>query len=209
MLLGIADQALLAITNRALYDELDTSFLATMQALGNALDAKDAYTNDHAQALVGLCTEVADRLGVSGSELRDISVAAALHDIGKIGIPAEILNKPGPLTAPEWAVMKTHPQLGAQILEPVRALAGAAELVISCHEHWDGSGYPNGLAGPEIPLGARVILACDAYDAITTDRVYRKARASQEAMQELRRCSGRDFDPQVVDVLAAVIAATS
>jgi HD-GYP domain-containing protein (c-di-GMP phosphodiesterase class II) len=105
--------------------------------------------------------------------------------------------------------MKTHPQLGAQILEPVRALAGAAELVISCHEHWDGSGYPNGLAGPEIPLGARVILACDAYDAITTDRVYRKARASQEAMQELRRCSGRDFDPQVVDVLAAVIAATS
>ena len=120
MLLGIADQALLAITNRALYDELDTSFLATMQALGNALDAKDAYTNDHAQALVGLCTEVADRLGVSGSELRDISVAAALHDIGKIGIPAEILNKPGPLTTPEWAVMKTHPQLGAQILEPVR-----------------------------------------------------------------------------------------
>jgi HD-GYP domain-containing protein (c-di-GMP phosphodiesterase class II) len=209
MLLGIADQALLAITNRALYDELDTSFLATMQALGNALDAKDAYTNDHAQALVGLCTEVADRLGVSGSELRDISVAAALHDIGKIGIPAEILNKPGPLTTSEWAVMKTHPQLGAQILEPVRALAGAAELVISCHEHWDGSGYPNGLAGPEIPLGARVILACDAYDAITTDRVYRKARPSQEAMRELRRCSGRDFDPQVVDVLAAVIAATS
>jgi HD-GYP domain-containing protein (c-di-GMP phosphodiesterase class II) len=208
MLLGIADQALLAITNRALYDELDTSFLATMQALGNALDAKDAYTNDHAQALVGLCTAVADRLGVAGSELRDISVAAALHDIGKIGIPAEILNKPGPLTASEWAVMKTHPQLGAQILEPVRALAGAAELVISCHEHWDGSGYPNGLAGPEIPLGARVILACDAYDAITTDRVYRRARPSQEAMQELRRCSGRDFDPQVVDVLAAVIAAT-
>jgi HD-GYP domain-containing protein (c-di-GMP phosphodiesterase class II)/putative methionine-R-sulfoxide reductase with GAF domain len=209
MLLGIADQALLAITNRSLYDELDRSFLATMQALGNALDAKDAYTNDHAQALVGLCTAVADRLGVAGSELRDISVAAALHDIGKIGIPAEILNKPGPLTASEWAVMKTHPQLGAQILEPVRALAGAAELVISCHEHWDGSGYPNGLAGPEIPLGARVILACDAYDAITTDRVYRKARPSHDAVQELRRCSGRDFDPQVVDVLAAVIAATS
>ena len=92
MLLGIADQALLAITNRALYDELDTSFLATLQALGNALDAKDAYTNDHAQALVGLCTEVADRLGVAGSELRDISFAAALHDIGKIGIPAEILT---------------------------------------------------------------------------------------------------------------------
>jgi HD-GYP domain-containing protein (c-di-GMP phosphodiesterase class II)/putative methionine-R-sulfoxide reductase with GAF domain len=208
MLLGIADQALLAITNRMLFDEVDRSFLATVEALGNALEAKDAYTGDHAQALVGLCTEVADRLGISGRELRDISFAAALHDVGKIGIPAGILNKPGPLTADEFEVMKTHPQLGAQILAPVEALANAAALVISCHEHWDGSGYPNGLAGEQIPLGARVILACDAYDAMTSDRVYRRAMTQQAAMAELRRCSGSDFDPQVVDVLAAVIAAT-
>jgi HD-GYP domain-containing protein (c-di-GMP phosphodiesterase class II) len=207
MLLGIADQALLAITNRALYDELDGSFLATVQALGNALDLKDSYTNEHAQALVGLCTEVAERLGLTGGALRDISFAAALHDIGKIGIPAEILNKPGPLTAEEFAVMRTHPRLGAQILKPVAALAGAAELVLACHEHWDGSGYPLGLAGDQIPLGARVILACDAFDAMTTDRVYRKAMTGPDAMAELRRCSGTHFDPRVVDVLVAVVAA--
>jgi HD-GYP domain-containing protein (c-di-GMP phosphodiesterase class II) len=207
MLLGIADQALLAITNRALYDELDGSFLATVQALGNALDLKDSYTNEHAQALVGLCTEVAERLELTGSALRDISFAAALHDIGKIGIPAAILNKPGPLTAEEFAVMQTHPRLGAQILKPVAALAAAAELVVACHEHWDGSGYPLGLAGDQIPLGARVILACDAFDAMTNDRVYRKAMTAADAVAELRRCSGTHFDPRVVDVLVAVLAA--
>jgi HD-GYP domain-containing protein (c-di-GMP phosphodiesterase class II) len=207
MLLGIADQALLAITNRALYDELDSSFLATVQALGNALDLKDTYTNDHAQALVGLCTEVAERLGMTGAELRDVSFAAALHDIGKIGIPANILHKPGPLTADERAVMETHPSLGARILQPVAALAGAARLVLACHEHWDGSGYPLALTGEEIPLGARIILACDAYDAMTTDRCYRSGMGAQDAIAELRRCSGTDFDPRVVDVLVAVVAA--
>src|SRR5439155_14263115 len=153
ILLGVADQALLAITNRVLLEEAESSFLATVEALGNALDAKDRYTNDHAQALVGLCSEVAGRLGVSGYELRDIRFAAALHDVGKIGIPAEILNKPGPLTEDEFAVMKRHPELGAQILEPVAALAGAAALVVACHEHWDGSGYPRGLSGERIPVG--------------------------------------------------------
>jgi HD-GYP domain-containing protein (c-di-GMP phosphodiesterase class II) len=207
LLLGVADQALLAITNRALYDELEGSFLATVQALGNALDLKDTYTNDHAQALVGLCTEVAERLGVAGAELRDVSFAAALHDIGKIGIPARILNKPGPLTPDEVAVMQTHPALGARILQPVAALAGAAALVLACHEHWDGSGYPAGRRGEEIPLGARIIFACDAFDAMTTDRCYRPGMTAQDAIAELRRCSGTDFDPRVVDVLVAVVSA--
>ena len=207
MLLGIADQALLAITNRALIASLQDSFLATVQALGNALDLKDAYTQDHAQALVGLCTEVAERLGMPAPRVRDVSVAAALHDIGKIGIPAEILNKPGPLTAEERVVMQTHPALGAKILEPVEALSEAAALVMACHEHFDGSGYPNALRGEEITLGARVILACDAYDAMTTDRVYRPGMSPQDAIAELRRCSGTDFDPRVVDVLVAVVSA--
>ena len=207
MLLGIADQALLAMTNRGLLDELQDSFLATVQALGNALDLKDAYTHDHAQALVGLCTEVAERLGMPSVEVRDVSFAAALHDIGKIGIPTAILNKPGPLTAEEREVIERHPALGAQILEPVEALSGAAALVLACHEHWDGSGYPLRLRGEEIPLGARVILACDAYDAMTSDRVYRKGMTPAEAIAELRRCSGTDFDPRVVDVLVAVVSA--
>jgi HD-GYP domain-containing protein (c-di-GMP phosphodiesterase class II) len=207
MLLGVADQALLAMTNRALFDALDESFLATVEALGNALGAKDTYTQGHAKALVVLTTEVAQRMGVSGDEFRDLSYAAALHDIGKIGIPAEVLNKPGPLTAEEFEVMRMHPELGAQILEPVPALAGAAALVLACHEHWDGSGYPLGLKGEEIPLGARLILACDAFDAMTSDRVYRPAMSRADAVAELRRCSGTQFDPQVVDVLVAVLAA--
>jgi GAF domain-containing protein len=206
LLLGVADQALLAMTNRALVDQLQTSFLATVEALGNALDLKDQYTNDHALALVGLCTAVAERLGLDEAGVRDVSFAAALHDIGKIGIPQEVLNKPGRLTAEEFELMKLHPELGARIIEPVPALAGARRLVIACHEHWDGGGYPRGLAGDEIPLGARVILACDAFHAMTSDRVYRPAMTKTEAIAELRRGAGTQFEPRVVDALVAVVA---
>ena len=204
MLLGIADQAFLAMVNRGLYAELEESFLATVAALGNALGTKDEYTSDHAQALVGLTTNVARRLAVSGPELRNITVAAALHDVGKIGVPATILAKPGPLTVEEWAVMRRHPELGARIMEPVPALDGARRLVLACHEHWDGSGYPLGLAGGDIPLGARIILACDAFHAMTSDRVYRAAMPIPDALAELRRCAGSHFDP---DVTAALIDA--
>jgi HD-GYP domain-containing protein (c-di-GMP phosphodiesterase class II)/putative methionine-R-sulfoxide reductase with GAF domain len=206
MLLGIADQALLAMTNRGLYAELEESFLATVAALGTALGTKDEYTSDHAQALVGLTTSVARRLGLVGTDLRDITVAAALHDVGKIGVPAAILKKPGPLTVEEWAVMRRHPELGAKIMEPVPALDGARRLVLACHEHWDGSGYPLGLRRDEIPLGARVILACDAFDAMTSDRVYRAAMPVADAVAELRRCAGSHFDPDVAAALIETVA---
>jgi HD-GYP domain-containing protein (c-di-GMP phosphodiesterase class II) len=206
MLLGIADQALLAMVNRGLYAELEESFLATVAALGTALGTKDEYTSDHAQALVGLTTTVARRLALAGPELRDITVAAALHDVGKIGVPAAILAKPGPLTVEEWTVMRRHPELGAKIMEPVPALDGARRLVVACHEHWDGSGYPRGLTGGDIPLGARVILACDAFHAMTSDRVYRAAMPIADALAELRRCAGSHFDP---DVTAALIEAVT
>ena len=127
MLLGIADQALLAIINRSLYADLQESFLATVEALGNALDLKDPYTNEHALALVDLLRRRLRRIGMSAAEQRDVSFAAALHDIGKIGIPASILQKPGPLTREEFEVMKTHPELGARIIEPVAALVGARD----------------------------------------------------------------------------------
>ena len=205
MLLGIADQALLAIDNRALVDELETAFLATMQSLANALETKDEYTGDHAQALVWMAEEVGRRLELGDVDLRDVGVAAALHDVGKIGIPASILEKPGPLTDDEWVVMRTHPQLGARILEPVPALAGARSIVLACHEHWDGSGYPHGLAGENIPLGARIILACDAFHAMTSDRVYRQAIPVEAAIDELRLCAGRHFEPRIVDVLVEVV----
>ena len=206
MLLGIADQALLAMVNRALYAELEESFLATVAALGTALGTKDEYTSDHAQALVGLTTGVARRLAVAGSELRDITVAAALHDVGKIGVPAAILTKPGPLTVEEWAVMRRHPELGGKIMEPVPALDGARRLVVACHEHWDGSGYPHGLEGDEIPIGARIILACDAFHAMTSDRVYRAAMPVADAVAELRRCAGTHFDPEVAAALIDVVS---
>jgi HD-GYP domain-containing protein (c-di-GMP phosphodiesterase class II) len=205
MLLGIADQALLAIDNRALVDELENAFLATMQSLANALETKDEYTGDHAQALVWMAEEVGRRLELGGVDLRDVGVAAALHDVGKIGIPASILEKPGPLTDDEWVVMRTHPELGARILEPVAALAGARSIVLACHEHWDGSGYPHGLAGDDIPLGARIILACDAFHAMTSDRVYRRAMPVEAAIDELRDCAGRHFEPRIVDVLVEVV----
>jgi HD-GYP domain-containing protein (c-di-GMP phosphodiesterase class II) len=139
--------------------------------------------------------------------VRDVSFASALHDIGKIGIPLEILNKPARLTVEEFEVMKQHPELGGRIIAPVPALAGARELVVACHEHFDGSGYPLGLAGDEIPVGARIILACDAYHAMVSDRVYRKAMSSREAVAELRQCAGTQFDAEVVDSLVAVISA--
>jgi HD-GYP domain-containing protein (c-di-GMP phosphodiesterase class II) len=205
MLLGIADQALLALDNRSLVDELEESFLATMRSLANALETKDEYTGDHAQALVGMAEEVARRLELGDIALRDVGVAAALHDVGKIGIPASILDKPGPLTDDEWEVMRRHPELGARIMEPVPALAGARWIVLACHEHWDGSGYPRGLAGDDIPLGARIILACDAFHAMTSDRVYRQAMPVDAAITELRDCAGRHFEPRVVDVLIEIV----
>ena len=205
MLLGIADQALLALDNRSLVDELEESFLATMRSLANALETKDEYTGDHAQALVGMAEEVARRLELGDIALRDVGVAAALHDVGKIGIPASILDKPGPLTDDEWEVMRRHPELGARIMEPVPALAGARWIVLACHEHWDGSGYPRGLAGEDIPLGARIILACDAFHAMTSDRVYRQAMPVDAAITELRDCAGRHFEPRVVDVLIEIV----
>ncbi len=205
MLLGIADQSLIAFTNRMLYAELDESFMATVTALATALETKDEYTGDHASELESLSTTLAERLGLSGTELRDVTLGAALHDIGKIGIPSPILLKPGPLTDAEWEVMRRHPELGARIIEPVAALDGARELVIACHEHWDGSGYPHGLAGEQIPLGARIILACDAFHAMISDRVYRKGMPVSEAVIELECHAGAMFDPAVADALVSMV----
>ncbi len=167
-----------------------------MQALATALATKDEYTGEHASELETLSTSVAENLGLTGDELRDVTLGAALHDIGKIGIPSPILRKPGPLTDEEWTVMRRHPELGARIIEPVAALDGARELVIACHEHWDGSGYPLGIAGEQIPLGARIILACDAYHAMTSDRVYRKGMPNHEAVAELERHAGASSTPR-------------
>jgi HD-GYP domain-containing protein (c-di-GMP phosphodiesterase class II) len=173
--------------------------------LGDVVEADDAYTGSHSRDVVTLVLEVADSLGLDTRERRDAEFAALLHDIGKIKIPEGILNKPGKLTAEEWEIMKMHTVEGERLLSQVGGILGnVGRIVRSCHEDWDGTGYPDGLKGDEIPLVARIVRACDAFSAMTTDRSYRKARPAGEAVVELRRCSGTDFDPVVVEALAAV-----
>jgi len=186
--------------------ELSHAYRGTAMLLGDVVEADDAYTGSHSRDVVSLVLEVADRLGLDARERRDAEFAALLHDIGKIKISADIINKPGKLDDEEWAIMKTHTLEGERLLARVGGILGnVGRIVRSCHEDWDGTGYPDGLAGEEIPHVARIVRACDAYSAMTTDRSYRKARPAEEAIAELRRCAGTDFDPVVVEALAKSI----
>ena len=186
--------------------ELSHAYRGTAMLLGDVVEADDAYTGSHSRDVVTLVLEVADRIGLDARQRRDAEFAALLHDIGKIKIPAEIINKPGKLTDDEWAAMKTHTVEGERLLSQIGGILGnVGRIVRSCHEDWDGTGYPDGLVAEEIPLVARIVRACDAFSAMTTDRSYRKARPVEEAIAELRRCAGTDFDPVVVDALAASV----
>ena len=160
----------------------------------------------HLSGVAELSVAVARHLGMDGEELDEVSRAAELHDVGKIAVPEAILRKPGPLDDEEWAFMRRHTVIGERILSAAPALVPVAKLVRSSHERWDGEGYPDGLAGEGIPLGARVVAACDAYDAMTTDRPYRPAMPILEALAEMRRCAGTQFDPRVVDAFELVLA---
>jgi HD-GYP domain-containing protein (c-di-GMP phosphodiesterase class II) len=185
--------------------ELSDAYRGTAFLLGDVVEADDAYTGSHSRHVVDLVLGVADVLGLSPDDRRDAEFVALLHDVGKIRIPSEIINKPGPLDAEERAIIETHTIEGERMLEQVGGLIGhVGELVRSCHERWDGGGYPDGLAGEDIPLIARIVCACDAYSAMTTDRSYRKALGRDEALDELRRCAGTHFDPQVVDAILRV-----
>ena len=148
----------------------------------------------------------AARLGIEGDELAHLRHAASLHDIGKVAIPDAIITKPGPLTDEEWAFIRRHTLIGERILSAAPALRAAARLVRSSHEAWDGSGYPDALADVEIPLGARIIAVCDSFDAMISDRPYAPARTIDEALAELRRCAGTQFDPAIVPVFEQVLA---
>jgi putative nucleotidyltransferase with HDIG domain len=188
-------------------ERLEEAYFATLGALAAALEAKDAYTNDHAIEIAELAGAVCDELRIAPADARLIRLGALLHDIGKIGIPESILRKPGPLTNAESTVMQRHPQIGARILEPVPHFAQLVPLVRASHERYDGDGYPDGLSADRIPLGSRVIGVCDAFHAMTEDRVYRKAMAPAEAIAEIERCSGTQFDPECVRALLDVVRA--
>jgi diguanylate cyclase (GGDEF)-like protein len=174
---------------------------AAVQALAAAIEERDAYTHEHSEAVVHLARGVALLLGMSNDHAARIAHAALLHDVGKLAVPHAILHKAGPLDPEEWAVMFEHPIAGERILLRIPELAAIAPIVRHEHEHWDGSGYPDRLRGLRIPVGSRIILACDAWHAMRTDRPYRSALDADAAIAELRRGAGREFDPEVVDAL--------
>jgi HD-GYP domain-containing protein (c-di-GMP phosphodiesterase class II) len=185
--------------------ELSDAYRGTALLLGDVVEADDAYTGSHSRHVVDLVLAVCDELELSAADRRDAEFVALLHDVGKIRIPGEIINKPGKLDADERALIETHTVEGERMLEQVGGvLAHVGRLVRSCHEHWDGGGYPDGLVGEETPLVARIVCACDAFSAMTTDRPYRAARTQAEAIEELKRCAGTQFDPQVVAAIAGV-----
>jgi len=180
--------------------DLEQSYDYTLEALGGALDAKDAETEGHCQRVTAFTITIAKAMGVDKGLLRHIARGAFLHDIGKMGVPDSILRKPGPLTDEERAIMRKHCEIGYAVLERIPFLKEAAEIVLSHQECYDGSGYPRGLKGEQIPLGARIFAVADTLDAMISDRPYRKALPIGVARDEIRRYSGRQFDPRVVEV---------
>ena len=185
--------------------ELSHAYRGTALLLGDVVEADDAYTGLHSQDVVSLVLSVADQLGLDSQARREAEFTALLHDIGKVKIPKEIINKPGALTAEERVIINQHTIEGEQMLEKIGGLLGdVGRLVRSCHERWDGGGYPDGLVREETPLIARIVCTCDAFSAMTTNRSYRKAMSPAEALDELRSCAGTQFDPTVVEALVEI-----
>jgi response regulator RpfG family c-di-GMP phosphodiesterase len=181
------------------YRQLQDTYRATLEALGSALDSRDVGTEAHSRRVHGYALALAREHGVPEADLRDIAHGVLLHDIGKIGIPDAILLKPGPLTPDEWDIMRRHPGIGRSLIENIPFLRGAVPIVFHHHERWDGTGYPVGLQGEAIPLGARIFSVVDAFDAMTFDRPYSKALPFDVALTEIKRCAGSHFDPDVVE----------
>ena len=185
---------------------LSEAYQGTAMLLGDVVEADDAYTGSHSRGVVELSLAVSDRLGLSYEQRRNVEFAALLHDVGKISVPNEIINKPGPLDDAEWEVMRRHTIEGERMLKRIGGvLAEVGTIVRASHEDFDGSGYPDGLAGEEIPVEARIVTACDAFSAMTTTRSYRKAMGTEAAIEELRRCAGSQFDPEVAAALVELV----
>jgi putative nucleotidyltransferase with HDIG domain len=184
--------------------QLEQSYDDTLEALGSALDLKDAETEGHCQRVTAFCISIAKAMPVSGQYLPILARAAFLHDIGKMAIPDGILRKPGPLDEDEKQVMRKHCEIGYNMLIRIPFLRDAAEIVLAHQEFFDGSGYPRGLRGEQIPIGSRIFTIADSLDAMISDRPYRRALPMSHAIEEIRRCSGTQFDPKVVDVFLSI-----
>ena len=200
-----AAQAALILEDHGQFENLERLRDQSLTALVRAIETKDLYTHRHSERTRALVRAMSQEIPLPESLILQIERGAVLHDIGKIGIEDAILKKTGPLTPEEYTVMKTHPALGLQILQPVRFLRAASAIVLYHQEWFNGAGYPEGLAGEEIPLGARIVQIIDAWDAMTSDRPYRKAMPKSAAITELRRQAGTQFDPKLVDIFLRVI----
>jgi HD-GYP domain-containing protein (c-di-GMP phosphodiesterase class II) len=186
--------------------ELGRAYRGTALVLGNVVEADDTYTGVHSEDVVDISVAVAKQMRLRPGALRNVEFGALLHDVGKITVPKEIINKPGPLDDDEWVIMRQHTIEGQRLLDQIGGfMEDVGVIVRASHERFDGGGYPDGLAGREIPLEARIICCCDAFSAMTTDRAYSKARPAAVALEELRRCSGAQFDPAVVAAVITVV----
>ncbi len=202
-LLVLGDRAASSLENALLYADLENTFRETIQGLALALETKDAYTHGHSENVTRLCEATARAMGLDDGFCATLHQAGILHDIGKIGISSAILNKPGRLTPEEYEIIKSHPAMGKRILEPISFLRDVVPIVYHHHERYDGKGYPEGLAGEEIPLASRIMAVADTYDAMTSDRAYRKGLSEELAVAELKRCAGTQFDPECVEAFLA------
>ncbi len=205
LLSTIANHVAIAVGNIELFTSLQEAYLATVRSLAAAVDAKDTYTRGHSDRVATYAVLIAERLGVGHEQRIALEMAAYLHDIGKIGVAEEILLKPGKLTTDEMEQMRHHPLIGANILKPVAFPWAITPIVRHHHEHFDGTGYPAGLKGEEIPLLARILTAADSYEAMTADRPYRRGLSAEAALEELRTCAGAQFDPRIVSLLVDIV----
>ena len=201
----IAAKAASAIESSMLYDELEDAYLSTIRALANSIEARDNYTRGHAERVTHVAEMIARGIGWGEEEIRWLRIGGTLHDIGKIGVPDCILNKPGPLSDEEFEVMKKHPETGSKLLEGIPFLKPIRPYVLCHHEKWDGSGYPAGLKGEDIPIEGRLLAVADTVDAILTNRPYRAASALEKVIDELTKFRGRQFDPILVDSFLELI----
>jgi HD-GYP domain-containing protein (c-di-GMP phosphodiesterase class II) len=204
LLSAFANQAAVALENARLFNDISISYDQTLEALVTALEVRERETKMHTRRVVLYSMALAQKMGLSEDQVFELQRGAWMHDIGKIGVPDAILNKPGPLYEEEWAQMQRHPELGVDILEGIIFFKGAIDVVGASHEKYDGTGYPLGLKGEQIPLGARIFALADALDALTSDRPYRKAQSFQAAYKEILRCRGTQFEPQVVDAFMSI-----
>jgi diguanylate cyclase (GGDEF)-like protein len=204
LLSGLSYQASVALQRARSFESLEDTFVSTVEALANALEANDEYTSSHTRWITDMALKVGRELGFDAATLKRIELGALFHDIGKIGVPTSILLKPGPLSPEERKIIEMHPELGERILEPIDRLAEVRKIVRSCHERWDGEGYPDGKSGEEIPIESRIVFVCDAFHAMTTDRPYRKRLGVEEACRRLREGAGTQFDPAVVNVFLTI-----